>query len=406
MNKTRKIYVIVTICIALIASILLASCNTTTQSSLNQADTPDLIPIEYGSADVIENAPKLATLSATQFSGYSSDTSEDTSDDGIRYPEYYFEIPSAGTYELPVGGYDTGDGASLKAQYFGNLIPTSGDNGGRNGGKESESHEGTSTYSDETSRQLGWIQSHIFGGAFYTNIKLDTGLSAVAEAGHVTITMSCVVGSKYHYSRNTSGRRGFYATLGMSYTKDMEYKLLDGESQPHGNGGLGGTDFISNSPLTLGQEHSDDLYDLDEEDTNGTYKDQSVSWENPIKAGNTTGNEGIRLHYFLASDQSAGFYIANIQIKVDVTNPFEGAGTESNPYKIKNATDLQNMAAFVQYGNGYESAYYKQTADIDLGGISNFTPIGVSPASGDVPPDGIPFTGVYDGNGYKIKILP
>ena len=93
MNKTRKIYVIVTICIALIASILLASCNTTTQSSLNQADTPDLIPIEYGSADVIENAPKLATPSATQFSGYSSDTSEDTSDDGIRYPEYYFEYP-------------------------------------------------------------------------------------------------------------------------------------------------------------------------------------------------------------------------------------------------------------------------------------------------------------------------
>ena len=400
MNKTRKIYVIVTICIALIASILLASCNTTTQSSLNQADTPDLIPIEYGSADVIENAPKLATTAG--YSSFTPFSAPSDQDDGVRYPNKYFNIPNANEYLLPVGGFQSGSGSGLIADFFGNLIPSSGDAAGRNSGSTDRSNTSSidnPAYLTDTSRQLGWEQKDVFAAEFYTNVQLSAGLTAVAEVGQLNLTLSCLAATNYY---NTKG--GFDIFLGFTYTNNVVYTLLANETISAADGGSKGSAF---STASKGQYHSDDLFGdcTDDRNNGGEFQVKTVSFENRIVASDTIGNGGIRLHFLLGSDKRSGFYIGNVKLNVEVINPFEGAGTESNPYKIKNATDLQNMAAFVQYGNGYESAYYKQTADIDLGGISNFTPIGVSPASGDVPPDGIPFEGTYDGNGYKIKNL-
>lgn len=77
----------------------------------------------------------------------------------------------------------------------------------------------------------------------------------------------------------------------------------------------------------------------------------------------------------------------------------KGKGTAEDPYQIGTAEELKLVAAKVNAGEtGYASAYYKQTADIDLqgSGTNQWTPIGQ---------EGKPFTGTYDGAGYTIRNL-
>ena len=78
---------------------------------------------------------------------------------------------------------------------------------------------------------------------------------------------------------------------------------------------------------------------------------------------------------------------------------FKGKGTAEDPYQIGTAEELKLVATKVNAGEtGYASAYYKQTADIDLqgSGTNQWTPIGQ---------EGKPFTGTYDGAGYTIQNL-
>ena len=65
-----------------------------------------------------------------------------------------------------------------------------------------------------------------------------------------------------------------------------------------------------------------------------------------------------------------------------------GTGIEYDPYQIANATDLANVSSNM-------SSYFLQTADITLGTLDA---IGGNGASAPTP-----FTGFYDGAGYKIK---
>ncbi len=69
-----------------------------------------------------------------------------------------------------------------------------------------------------------------------------------------------------------------------------------------------------------------------------------------------------------------------------------GEGTAENPYRIASAEDLAFLAKDVDGGNSYEGKYVIQTADIDLGN-KEWNPIGTK---------GKPFSGVYDGKGFKI----
>lgn len=76
------------------------------------------------------------------------------------------------------------------------------------------------------------------------------------------------------------------------------------------------------------------------------------------------------------------------------TKPTVGDGTSANPYQIATADNLywisQTSSAWTQ------SYYFKQTADIDLSSVADWTPIG-NPT--------IRFIGSYDGGGHKITGL-
>lgn len=74
-----------------------------------------------------------------------------------------------------------------------------------------------------------------------------------------------------------------------------------------------------------------------------------------------------------------------------------GFGTEEDPFLISSAGDLQELSEAAASDERYRSAFYLQTADIDLSSIESFTPI--------CSVDG-PFAGTYDGAGHTISNLP
>ncbi|MBQ3566707.1 MAG: CHAP domain-containing protein [Oscillospiraceae bacterium] len=87
---------------------------------------------------------------------------------------------------------------------------------------------------------------------------------------------------------------------------------------------------------------------------------------------------------------------------ITINDLFEGEGTDSSPYLINTALDLENVAKMVNNplaNRCYGHASYKQTADIDLSEYTNWTPIGVYINSNSV------FNGSYNGDYYKISNL-
>lgn len=79
-----------------------------------------------------------------------------------------------------------------------------------------------------------------------------------------------------------------------------------------------------------------------------------------------------------------------------------GEGTSVSPYQISTSSNLLFLADAVNRGEeAYVSAYYKQTADIDLSGVA-WTPIGLTPYN---TPANRPFSGHYEGGGKTIRNL-
>lgn len=73
---------------------------------------------------------------------------------------------------------------------------------------------------------------------------------------------------------------------------------------------------------------------------------------------------------------------------------FQGEGTESNPYILRSADDLVMLANKVNDPKpgeeGYASAHYRLTSDVDLSGVGNWVPIGNDEQHA--------FSGTFDGS--------
>lgn len=81
---------------------------------------------------------------------------------------------------------------------------------------------------------------------------------------------------------------------------------------------------------------------------------------------------------------------------------FSGKGTEKSPYLIKNANDLVGLAAVVNAGNTMAGKYLRQTADIDMTGVPDWTPIAKATTSGS---SRNPFSGTYDAAAIASRTL-
>lgn len=83
---------------------------------------------------------------------------------------------------------------------------------------------------------------------------------------------------------------------------------------------------------------------------------------------------------------------------LDTDSPFsKGTGTESDPYIISSAAELAGLSDMVNGRHDtFAQLWYRQSCDIDMSGVS-YKPSGLS--------DKLPFTGHYDGGGFKISNL-
>ena len=103
----------------------------------------------------------------------------------------------------------------------------------------------------------------------------------------------------------------------------------------------------------------------------------------------------IALSFFLAlaimlGSMPAGYLTANA---------FSGSGDGTSvdtALEIANVQELQELVAGVNGGEAYEGVYFKLKEDIDLAGITDWTPIGTAEK---------PFKGIFDGNGKTISNL-
>ena len=78
--------------------------------------------------------------------------------------------------------------------------------------------------------------------------------------------------------------------------------------------------------------------------------------------------------------------------------PFDGLGTEEEPYLIQTRSDLETLSKITTINKQYFPAtYFRQTADIDLGYSEDF--IGIA---ADGPDAHSQFAGIYDGGGFTI----
>lgn len=87
-----------------------------------------------------------------------------------------------------------------------------------------------------------------------------------------------------------------------------------------------------------------------------------------------------------------------------------GSGTQDDPYLIGKPSQLALLAKYVNEETpGYfeYGVHYRLTADIDLGGYENWTPIGSGPVDGLYPYENprYAFQGVFDGDGHLVSGL-
>ena len=97
----------------------------------------------------------------------------------------------------------------------------------------------------------------------------------------------------------------------------------------------------------------------------------------------------------------------NVDVKQNVNSGFKGDGTESNPYQISSAKNLNRLAELINDESTnplFRHAYYIQTADIDLNN-EDFTPIGIYYGINGTTTSNAIFAGNYDGNYHSIKNL-
>lgn len=76
-----------------------------------------------------------------------------------------------------------------------------------------------------------------------------------------------------------------------------------------------------------------------------------------------------------------------------------GNGTEAKPYLISTAAQMAAFATAVDNGNSYEGEFVAPDANIDLGSVANWNPIGSEADESNI------FKGTFDGQGHTISNL-
>lgn len=97
----------------------------------------------------------------------------------------------------------------------------------------------------------------------------------------------------------------------------------------------------------------------------------------------SAGGNGILLYYKADGDAAQRM-------------SWEGQGTKDAPYRIDSGEDLLCLKQRVQEGNDFAGIHFRQTRDLDLGFVGEWSPIGEVGS-------GFCFRGIYDGCGHTVS---
>ncbi len=111
--------------------------------------------------------------------------------------------------------------------------------------------------------------------------------------------------------------------------------------------------------------------------------------------GKTTACAGRALSCVLALLLLALLFVPQVSATDDGV-VLSGSGSESDPYTIGSAEDMQKLAESCNGGESYLGKYIKLTADVSLAGIP-WTAIGFSEKT--------VFSGIFDGDGHRVTDL-
>lgn len=96
-----------------------------------------------------------------------------------------------------------------------------------------------------------------------------------------------------------------------------------------------------------------------------------------------------------------GNYTDTLSATYTICHPWDGMGTQYEPFLIKNTDDMDRLAALVNGGKDYAGVYFRQTADLDYAG-KTYTPVGTM-ATTSIG-DEFPFNGHFNTD-FGIKFL-
>lgn len=90
-------------------------------------------------------------------------------------------------------------------------------------------------------------------------------------------------------------------------------------------------------------------------------------------------------------------------IPYTIVNPEDitGSGTKEDPYCISNQGQFLKFTNEIKKGNHYEGKYIKQTANIDMEGVADYSGLAGAKSNGK---DSIYFAGNYDGQGHTLNV--
>ena len=84
-----------------------------------------------------------------------------------------------------------------------------------------------------------------------------------------------------------------------------------------------------------------------------------------------------------------GNYTDTVTATFTICHPWNGMGTDSEPFLIQNEDDMDRLATLVNGGKTYEGVFFRQTHNLDYTG-KTYTPVGNA--------DNRPFQGTYNGD--------
>ena len=231
---------------------------------------------------------------------------------------------------------------------------------------------------------------------FYRGVgsdNLDGTLSATAEQIKTKLA-----------TQLNNNRKGLAKKLGYSDTSIIVYWTNNDSGYPELYIPIPTVESVTITPNSATVDKGDGI--LLSATVTGEYNPSlDVTWsiEGEVSDGTTIASDGFLVvdkdetatsFDVMAKSNQDGSMAAAITITVGTNTFSEPDGTRARPYVIETAEDFKALSDSIISGNTYPDIYFRQTKNIDLSGLANYSGIDSSKT----------FAGFYDGTGHTVNI--